>query len=167
VQESGGRNSAGTRIRHRQTKFRPGSRRIPAKPVGSGWIRVLIRPDLEDSGLNPAVLAGSGQTFSLESGNGDWTLPDSGDNYQTLIFSFRNFFVRTKHRKIFSRKLFFLKMISLKSFYVETNEVLPQTFSSTNTLKCNYKLSVWKPYHEVMRFLCLCFYCILSHPKLV
>jgi hypothetical protein len=86
-------------------------------PAGSGRIRPLIRPDPENSGLNPAILAGFGQTFSPESGNGDRTLPDSGDNYQTLIFAFRTFFVRTKHRKIFSRKSFFLKMISSKSFY--------------------------------------------------
>jgi hypothetical protein len=93
-------------------------------PPGSGRIRPLIRPDPEDSGLNPAILAGSGQTFSPESGNGDQTLPNSGNNYQTFIFAFRNFFVRTKHRKIFSRKSFFLKMISSKSFYVETNGAL-------------------------------------------
>jgi hypothetical protein len=50
VQESGGRNSAGTGIRHRQTKFRSGYRRIPAKPDGSGRTRVLIRPDQDGSG---------------------------------------------------------------------------------------------------------------------
>jgi hypothetical protein len=75
VQESGGRNSVGTGIRHRQTKFQPGYRRIPAKTVVSGRTRVLIRPDLvktagirpliwpdpEDSGLNLAILAGSDQ----------------------------------------------------------------------------------------------------------
>jgi hypothetical protein len=32
----------------------------------------------------------------------------------SLIFAFHNFFKRTKHRKIFSRKSFFLKMISSK-----------------------------------------------------
>jgi hypothetical protein len=73
-------------------------------PAGAGRIQPLIRPEPEDSGLNPTILAGSGQTFLPESGNGDRTSPDSGDNYQTLIFTFRNFFVRTKHRKIFSRK---------------------------------------------------------------
>jgi len=102
---------------HEMTKFRPeftgfqpsrpGSGRIwmdpaidPAgsgqngqDPAGSRRIRQLVRPDPEDSGLNPAILAGSGQTFSPESGNGDRTLPDSGDNYQTLIFAFCNFFV--------------------------------------------------------------------------
>jgi len=88
--------------------------------------------DPEDSGLNPAILAGSGQTFSPESGNGDRTLPDSGDNYQTLIFAFRNFFVRTKHRKIFSRKSFFLKMISSKSFYDGNHFTSKQTEHKMN-----------------------------------
>jgi hypothetical protein len=69
----------------------------------------LIGPDPEDSGRIWPKRPGSGQTFSSESGNGDWTLPDSGGICQTLIFAFCNFFVRAKHRKIFSRKSFFLK----------------------------------------------------------
>jgi hypothetical protein len=79
-------------------------------PVGYDWIQ-----------RSPPE---SVQTCSPESSNGDRTLPDSG---KSCIFPIRNFFVRTKHRKIFSRKLFFLKMISSKNilrrkpFYVETN----------------------------------------------
>jgi hypothetical protein len=70
VQESGGRNSAVTGIRHRQTKFRPGYRRIPAKqvgsgqnsrdPAGSGRIRLLIRPDLAKMAKIRPDLDGSG-----------------------------------------------------------------------------------------------------------
>jgi hypothetical protein len=89
VQESGGRNSAGTGIRHRQPKFRPGYRRIPAKPVGSGPTRVLIRPGSDRILTDPAIdPAGSGRfrpesghfgrirsTFSPESGNGNRTIP--------------------------------------------------------------------------------------------
>lgn len=148
--KSGRRNSAGAGIRRPEPnsgRIRPdldGSGHYPAgsgqngrDPAGSGWVRPLTRPDLaktagirpdpEDSGLNPAILAGSGQTFSPKSGNGDRTLPDSGDNYQTLIFAFRNFFVRTKHRKIFSKKIIFSEndfveiILRWKSFYVETN----------------------------------------------
>jgi hypothetical protein len=89
---------------------------VPESGTGrpnSGWNIAGFwpsRPDLAKTAM-----------IRQESGNGDRTLPDSGDNCQTLIFAFRNFFVRTKHRKIFSRKSFFLKMISSKSFYVETN----------------------------------------------
>jgi hypothetical protein len=43
-------------------------------------------------------------TCSPESGNGNQTLPDSCDSY---IFAFRNFFLRAKRWKIFSRKSFF------------------------------------------------------------
>jgi hypothetical protein len=52
-------------------------------PAGSGQDSAeydLIRPE-------SGHLAGSGQTF----------LPDSGNICQTLIFAFRNFFVRTKY----------------------------------------------------------------------
>jgi hypothetical protein len=63
------------------------------KPAKSGQnnrdparIRPLIRPDLEESGWNSAILAEFGQICSPESGNGNWTLPDSGDICQTLIF---------------------------------------------------------------------------------
>jgi hypothetical protein len=70
-------------------------------PAGYDRIRPLIQPD-------PVKISRR-------------MLPDSGDICETLIFAFLNFFVRTKHRKIFSRKSFFLKMISSKSFYVETN----------------------------------------------
>jgi hypothetical protein len=72
-------------------------------------------------GRDPAILIGSGQTFSPESGNDDQTLPDSSGICQTLIFGFCNFFVRAKHRKIFSKKLFFLKIISSKLFYDENH----------------------------------------------
>jgi hypothetical protein len=48
--------------------------------------------DPKEFGWNPAILAGSGQTCSPESGNGDRTLLDSGGICQTLIFAFRNFF---------------------------------------------------------------------------
>jgi hypothetical protein len=65
-----------------------------------------IWPDPEESGWNPAILVGSGQMCSLESGNGD-----------SCIFSFRNFFVRTKRLKIFSRKLFFFENDFVEIFY--------------------------------------------------
>jgi len=52
---------------------------------------------------SPAGFGQSGQTCSSESGNGDRTLPDSGDS---CIFSFRNFFVRTK-QLIFEKIIFF------------------------------------------------------------
>jgi len=85
----------------------------------SGHRRTKFRPNLAGSGRF-RLLAGFRSIFL----NGDRTFSDSGDICQTLIFAFRNFFVRTKHRKIFSRKSFFLKMISSKSFYVETNGTL-------------------------------------------
>jgi hypothetical protein len=69
-------------------------------------------------------LVGSGQTCLLESDNGDWTLPDSGGN---CIFAFRNFFVQSKHRKIFLEKSFFIKMIFSKIFYDENHFTLKQT----------------------------------------
>jgi hypothetical protein len=84
-------------------------RRMPEDqiPAGFGWIQPLIRPDLAKmaeirpdlakmAGIRPdwTILIRSGQTCSPESGNGDRTLPDSGEN---CIFSFRNFFMRTKH----------------------------------------------------------------------
>jgi hypothetical protein len=74
-------------------------RRMPENqiPAGFGWIQPLIRPDLAKMAgirLDSTILIRSGQTCSPESGNGDRTLPDSGDN---CIFSFRNFFMRTKH----------------------------------------------------------------------
>jgi hypothetical protein len=70
----------------------------------------------------------SGQTCSSKSGNSDRTLPDSGGCCQILIFAFRNFFVRAKCRKIFSRKsFFFLKMISPKIFYGENHFTSKQT----------------------------------------
>jgi hypothetical protein len=92
-------------------------------PTGFGWIWPLILPDLDEfghgsgriwpkwpgSGRNLAILAESGQTCSPKFDNGDRTLPDSSDS---CIFTFRNFFVQTKRRKIFSKKIFFLKMIS-------------------------------------------------------
>jgi hypothetical protein len=94
----------------------------------------LIRPDLAKmAGIRPdltksrGVLLESGQTCSPESGDGDLTLPDSSNS---CIFSFRNFFMRTKHRKIFSRKLFFFEIdfveniLLWKPFYVEINRAL-------------------------------------------
>jgi hypothetical protein len=82
-----------------------------------------IRPDLAKmAGIRPD-LTGSGGVLT-ESGNGDWMLPDSGDS---CIFTSRNFFVRTKRRKMFSRKLFFLKMISSKIFYDENHFTSKQT----------------------------------------
>jgi hypothetical protein len=52
----------------------------------------------------------------------DRTLPDSGGICLTLIFEFCKFFVRAKHRKIFS-----LEMISPKLFYDENYFTLKQT----------------------------------------
>jgi hypothetical protein len=71
-------------------------------PAGSGQ----NSQDPKESGRNPTILAGSGQTCLPESGNGN-----------SFIFFFCNFLVRTKRRKIFSRNFFFLKMISSKIFY--------------------------------------------------
>jgi hypothetical protein len=67
--------------------------------------------------LESSILVGSGQTCLLESSNGDRTLSNSGGICQTLIFAFRNFFVRAKRWNIFLKKSFFLKMISPKIFY--------------------------------------------------
>jgi hypothetical protein len=61
--------------------------------TGSGYWSGRIWPGTEVSCRNPAILAGSGPTCSPDSGDGD-----------ICIFTFRNFFVRTKRRKIFSRK---------------------------------------------------------------
>jgi len=90
---------------------------IPAEtgrnPAGSDRIRPLIRPDLAQMAwIRPDLTRSKG--VRTESGNGDRTLLDSGDSCNITS---RNFFVRTKRRKIFSRKLFFLKMISSKIFY--------------------------------------------------
>jgi hypothetical protein len=82
-----------------------------------------IWPDPESS----AGIGQSGQTYSPESGNGNRTLPNSGDSCQTLIFTFGNFFVQAKYRKIFLRKSFFLKMISSKIFYDENYFMSKQT----------------------------------------
>jgi hypothetical protein len=93
-------------------------------------IRPLILSDPEASGWNPAILARSCQTFSSESGNCYRTLSDSSDICQTLIFAFCNFFVRAKHRKIFSKKIIFSEnnfveiILRRKSFYVKTNGAL-------------------------------------------
>jgi hypothetical protein len=81
----------------------------------------MIRSDLTGSG---GVLSESGQICWPKSSNGDRILPDSSDS---CIFSFRNFFVRPKRRKIFSRKLFFLKLISSKIFNDENHFTLKQT----------------------------------------
>jgi hypothetical protein len=86
---------------------------------------VGIQPDLTGS---RGVRQESGQTCSPESGNGDRTLPDSGNS---CIFASRNFFVRTKCRKIFWRKSFFLKMISLKIFYDGNHFTSKQTKHNT------------------------------------
>jgi hypothetical protein len=124
---SGRRYPAGPRIWQESGRLLPDL----AKTAGYDRIRPLIGLDLEDSNriwLDPAIdPAGSGQTFSPESDNGDWTLPDSGGICQTLISEFCNFFVRAKHRKIFSRKSFFLKMISSKLFYEGNHFTSKQT----------------------------------------
>jgi hypothetical protein len=69
---------------------------------------VDIYADLDESGGVRPDLTGSRQTCSLESGNGG--LPDSTASCWTLIFAFRNFFIRAKRHKIFLRKSFFLKI---------------------------------------------------------
>jgi hypothetical protein len=104
------------------SKFRPGQN--PASSGHRNTVVAGIRPPSPDtvkpdsgqnwpesghdqnpagSGQNGRNPAGSSQTCSSE------LLPDSGDS---CIFAFRNFFVRTKRSKIFSRKSFFLKIIS-------------------------------------------------------
>jgi hypothetical protein len=72
-----------------------------------------IRPDLTGSrGVRPE----SCQTCSPESGNGDWTLPDSGGS---CIFAFHNLFVQAKRRKIFSKKLFFSENNFVKNILLQ------------------------------------------------
>jgi len=99
--------------RHRNPATVAGIRPDLAKMAGSNriWMEPATGPTgFGQNGRNPAgsyriwrnttILAGFGQTCSPESDNGDRTLPDSG-----------------RCLKIFSRKLFFLKMISSKIFY--------------------------------------------------
>jgi hypothetical protein len=93
-----------------------------------------IRPDLIGFG---GVWQESGHfgrirpnMFPESSDDGGRTLPDSSDG---SIFAFRDFFVRTKRRKIFSRKLYFLKMISSKIFYDENHFTSKQTEHSFST----------------------------------
>jgi hypothetical protein len=79
-------------------------------PAESGWNPIMVRsrPNLAKmAGIRPDLI-GSGRIWPKwpESDNGNRTLPDS-DN--SCIFTFHNFFMRTKRRKIFSRKLFFSK----------------------------------------------------------
>jgi len=95
---------------------------IPAKMAG---IRPLIRSVLVKMAGIRLDLTGSGNV-QPKTENSDETSPNSGNN---CIFRFRDFFVRTKRRKTFSRKLFFLKndfienILRRKPFYVETNGV--------------------------------------------
>jgi hypothetical protein len=120
---------------HRRTRFRPGYCWIPVKPAeiqpaldGSCQNRnpesdILldsgIRPDREVSGrIRSNFLAGIRQRRS-----------DIAEFLRHLPNShFIIFFVRVKHRKLFSRKLFFSEndfveiILQQKSFYVETNE---------------------------------------------
>jgi hypothetical protein len=78
-----------------------------------------IRPE---SGRNPAILAGFGQTCSPGSGNGDRKLPDSGDS---CSFSFCNFFfARIKRQKKIFENDFIENILPLKPFYVKTNGIL-------------------------------------------
>jgi hypothetical protein len=70
------------------------------------------------------MLARSSQTCSPESGNGNRMLPDSGDS---CLFALRNFFVQAKYWKVFSRKSFFLKLISSKIFYNRNHFTSKQT----------------------------------------
>lgn len=130
---SGYWNNAGVGIRppeycrHRNPATSGHCRRMPADQIlaesGRNPAMVKSRPDLAKMAGIRLNLIGSGGVL-LESGNDDRTLPDSGNN---CIFTFRNFFVRTKRRKIFSRKFFFLKMISLKIFYNENYFTSKQT----------------------------------------
>jgi hypothetical protein len=105
---SGSRNPAtdGPNFGRNIVGFRP-SRQDLAKTAGYDRIRPLIRK----------IPAESGQTFSPEFGNGDRTLPDSGDICQTLIFHFVIFSYEPNTEKYFRENHFFLKMISTKSFY--------------------------------------------------
>jgi hypothetical protein len=78
------RRNPATGTRH----WPPDSSQTPAKPTGYDRVLSLIGLDPEVSVRNPAILAGSVQTFLPESSDSDRTLPDSGDISQTLIFSF-------------------------------------------------------------------------------
>jgi hypothetical protein len=86
--------------------------------------RILPVPESGRICMDPATDHAGSDRDSKESGNGDRTLPDSDDS---CIFSFCNFFVRTKRRKIFSKKYFFLKIISSKIFYDGNYFTLKQT----------------------------------------
>jgi len=108
-------NTAGAGIQ-RHPAIVAGCRRTRFRQNLAG-IRSLIRSDLAKmAGLTESggVLPESGQPCSLESGD-------------SFIFTFRNFFVRIKRRKIFLRKLFVFEInfveniLRRKPFYVKTN----------------------------------------------
>jgi hypothetical protein len=94
--------------------YRPDSGQYSRSPVGFGHTG-RVRPDSGEFGQNPAMA--TGRCPILVAG------ADS-------IFRRRNFFVRVKRRKIFSKKLIFLKndfvknILRRKSFYFETNKIL-------------------------------------------
>jgi len=109
----GRRNPSGTGIRQHPAH----RRRMPADQIlaETGQNLAMVRsgriwPKWSEScrsdriRKSPVILAGSGQTCLSESDNGRLTLPNSENS---CSFTFRNFFVRTKRRKIFLRKLFF------------------------------------------------------------
>jgi hypothetical protein len=75
-------------------------RQMPADQI---QVETDRNPAMFRSRLDLAKMAGIRSDLT-GSGNGNRMLPDSGDN---CIFVFRNFFVRTKSWKIFSRKSFF------------------------------------------------------------
>jgi hypothetical protein len=136
-------------IRSPSPDFEHGQKPNPSiDPAGSNHLFSRIRskwPDSPESGQNGWDLIGS-RVVRLEFGhfgrirpnlltescNGNQTLPDSGDSHHTLIFAFHNFFVRAKRRKIFSRKLIFLKIILPKIFYDGNHLTSNQTEHKSN-----------------------------------
>jgi len=75
-----------------------------------------IRPE---SGRNPAILAGFGQTCSPGSGNGDRN-PATVAVSHFVIF----FFARIKRQKKIFENDFIENILPLKPFYVKTNGIL-------------------------------------------
>jgi hypothetical protein len=127
----GHQNNAGAKIR-----------RHPATVAECRWTRFWhylagIRPWL-DIDRDPARYdwirrspAGSGQICLPESSNGDWTLPDSGDN---CIFTFR---ANQTPKNIFE-KIIFLKLILLKIFYDGNHFTSKQTKHKWKTTQHGY-----------------------------
>jgi hypothetical protein len=78
-------------------------------PTETGRNKAIVssRLDLAKKARISKSPAGSGQTFSPESGNGDRTLPDSGGICWTLILAFVIFLCELNAEKYFQKNHFF------------------------------------------------------------